>query len=301
MTYEEIMELINQKLDPLGSGKNGSYISQIRNSNSAQDWLNRNKDSVLASRDGQATYDSLNSGLSGMKAQAAAGIAMSGLQGLTQIGSAVSGLAKTQDTTLQQGQIDALGNVGNANYGSYDQLNSAIDSANYDIDLDYNTIRGVNTGQKLAGIGSSVASGFSAGSSIGGPWGAVVGGAVGLLSGIGGAIAGDIKAKKEQEKLRNQATIAANNAASNTAAAAVRISDRATRKGIANVAKYGGLIDVPKRDRYSKEEVLRNMRIQSLMVGYTPIKHTSREALFSKHKSIEYSHVHGGTKVAIKR
>lgn len=46
---------------------------------------------------------------------------------------------------------------------------------------------GIDSGQALATVGTSTASGAATGAAVGGPWGAVIGGAVGLLAGAGKA------------------------------------------------------------------------------------------------------------------
>lgn len=171
---------------------NGSFASQYNTAG--------NKIKELKALGIDSLNESQKKELAGMKAaqgQAILGGVTAGLQGLTQIGGSMQQLSSIADTAQQNYQVQQLRNLGTQNYSSLADIQNAYGQLNTtNVNWNEDEIRGMDTGQQLAGIGSATLSGATAGAQIGGPVGAIVGGAAGLLGSTGAAIAGNIKAKR---------------------------------------------------------------------------------------------------------
>ena len=181
----------------------GSYQNARRLRNSEEIAANDN-DSGIA----------MDQALRAQQGQAVAGGIITGLTGATTLLSNAFKDAQIRDTSMQENQID----------------------------INYQDIRGMTTGQKFGSVGTSMLSGAATGLQIGGPWGALAGLAVGGLTGIGGVLAGDSAARTRQESLNIQAQLAGDAAQQNFAAAHERIGDNIHRQNAVNAVAEGGPI-----------------------------------------------------------
>lgn len=266
-----------------------SYLDQYRNASAGLDELSGMYSPSIngATRD---RLDRVASGLRGQQGSAIAGGALATIGGLTNIYSTFDNLTSLPDTSFYRNAIDDINQVGRYNYGSYDQLASDYSRlGGMTPDFDYETIRGMNTGQKVGNVLSSTVSGATAGLQVGGPWGALAGGVLGLGAGIGGWIKGDRNAEAEKGLLENRANLANYAAQLNLNAATESYADSRYRAGVANRAEAGGKLE---RRQLSLREFAENAmkkRRAGLVAGNTV--QTGR---------IIRQHCKGGTMVRIK-
>ena len=176
------------------------------------------------------------------QASAAIGGGLAAINGLTSILGTRQSLASTNDTDWYDNQVNQLYDVGRTNYDSFDQLASDYTRLGINPQLKYEDVRGMNTGQKIAGVGSSVLSGVTSGYQVGGVYGAIAGGLIGLGAGVEGWVSGD-------EEARNKVSISKNNAANanevatiNLGAADERYKDYKFRNAISGARAQGGPI-----------------------------------------------------------
>lgn len=233
-TNEEIYNAIRQAQTFGGS----DFISQMRNAGAGLKKLN-GMDGLTDEQ--KAKY---GSGLKAKMAQGAVGAVGTALGGLTSIVGVAGDMAGLADTTAQRNMISAVGDTGRGDYGSYDQI--AADYGNVQEmqpDLDYDTIRGGSTAQRIGGTVSSALSGAAAGAQIGGPWGALAGGVIGLGAGIGSWLIGNAKAKTQQSIMQSQAQTAEELAGDRLRTASDNLAERNYGSAYANRAAGGGRIE----------------------------------------------------------
>lgn len=261
-----------------------SFIDQYHNASLSLAELDRLKTAGELKSDEQ--FQTYNSFLKGQQGQAVAGGVIAGLGGLTNIATTATGLTKINDTTGYQNQIDDIGRIGATNYNSIDQLSADYARlATAQPQFEYEDIRGMNTGQKLAGVGSAALSGATTGLQIGGPWGALIGGVIGAGAGIGGWLEGDKAARNEERRLKQNAIVANENANENLQAAGERMADYHFRSGISNIAKSGGQLRKQETIEQFASRVLRKPRQRSS----------------SPSNRIVHQHCAGGTMIRFKK
>lgn len=192
----------------------------------------------------QEQFDAAKSGIQSSNSSAIAGGIMAGLGGITDILNNTFNMAKIADTSGMENQIAEVGQIGNQQYSSFDQLNSDYNRlAASPMNFDYKDIRGKTDGELVGGVLSSTMSGAATGLTVGGPWGALAGAVVGLGSGIGGVIAGNNEAKRKQAQLALDARVASETAQQNLSLANENLMDYNFRAGVSNRAEFGGRFD----------------------------------------------------------
>lgn len=189
-----------------------------------------------------AKSDMLNTGISG-------GLAVLG--GLEDIASNALKASHINDTPQYDWQINQLSQIGNRNYNTYDDIAQDYSLASLTPNVDFNTVRGMSTGQKIGSVATSTITGATTGLSVGGPWGALAGAVVGLGGGLAGVFAGDANARQKVDELNTNAKIAQNRAMKNLSGATERLTDYNFRQAVSNIAKDGGKIE---RKQMSIEE-----------------------------------------------
>ena len=221
------------------------------------------------------------------KQNALIGGGLSALNGGLQLATGAITSARVNDMPQYDWQINQINQAGQGNYYSFDQLAqgyNTIDSIMPDIDFD--DIRGMNTGQKIGSVGNLALSGATTGATIGGPWGALVGGVAGLGAGIVGVFAGDAEAERKKRIYENEAMLAQANARTNLNAAHERLTDYQFRSGVAHAVAEGGRIE-------RKKQSLQEFAARALR------KPQARE--MEPFSGITHSKCKGGTMVRIKR
>ena len=244
MNERELYTRLQPYLNTYQGGKLGtSYLDQFNNAKLAQGEL----DSLVANNEltkDDQLYKVWNSNLGAQRQGAIAGGALSIANGLGNIWNSVKSLSDIEDTSAYDQQIYDIGNIGTAGYGSYGQLQDDYQRlADSNFSVNYDDIRGADTGQMIGDTLSATMAGASAGFSVGSGWGALAGGIIGLGAGIGGIIAGNMKAKKEQARLKNDALLATNSARRNLASAGEGVRRYNFRSGVAHSAAQGGQIE----------------------------------------------------------
>lgn len=240
--YKQLSKQFSDAIGTFGGNRafGTSFMDQYRNANLGLQSL----DGVTANDNlSQGQIDGLRSAAKGMKGSAIAGGVMAGVTGATQILSNALQAGQIQDTTQLHNQINDLGQIGAYNYNNFDQLANDYSMMSITPDISYDSIRGMNTGQKIANVGSSMMSGAAAGMQIGGPWGAAVGAVVGAGGSLAGILSGDKKAHIEEDFLNAQADMASSMAQNNLQAAHERISNNMNRQGAVHVVAKGGKIE----------------------------------------------------------
>lgn len=213
---------------------NNSFLKQYR---SADAKLNALGDSGLT---GDKLTD-MQDVLSGVKQQALFGGLLSGLTGATQIGSAALDMSQLGDTSQYQNNILDLSAIGRTDYDTFGQLEQGYNQLqNNQQTVDYDTVRGGSTKERIGSTLSSAMTGASTGMAIGGPWGAAIGALVGGGTAGVGWLMGDKKAKQQKKQLETQQQIANNQALRNLYASSERASDTVFRSGVVNRAAMGG-------------------------------------------------------------
>jgi hypothetical protein len=285
MTDRELADKLQSAYGTRNGWFGPSFADQFRNAGDSIDELNRlNAAGEFEGNQGQ--YDRYSALLKGQQGQAVAGGIIAGLGGLTNIASTAIGLADINDTQQYQNQIDSLGEIGNTDYNSYDQL--AMDYARLrssQPQFSYQDIRGKTDLEKAGGVLSAGLSGASTGLQIGGPWGALIGGVAGLGAGAIGWLEGDRKAKSEQRRLRQNAMVANDTAQINLDAAGERMLDRGHRYQMQNVAREGGSLRKQETIEQFASRVLRKPKQRSA----------------SPSNRIVHQHCAGGTMIRFKK
>lgn len=276
-TNKEIYETISGAQTYGGN----DYISQMRNAGAGMKALN----GMSGITSGQkAQY---GSGLKTSMGSGALGAASSVLGGLTSIVGTAKEMATIADTTEQQNMIENIGNTGRGDYGSYDQIASDYGSLqSMQPDLDYDTIRGGSTKQRIGGTISSTLSGAAAGAKVGGVWGAVAGAVVGLGAGIGGWLTGNAKAKTQQSILQSQKNTAEELAGQRLRAATDSLAEDNYLADYAHRAAAGGRIE-------RRQSVLRDFA--------DGVMNRQRTSDMTHSAGIVRRHGEGGTIIRIKR
>lgn len=260
-----------------------SFIDQWRNGSAQMSAL---KGLNVGTDISQEQFNTAKSAIGNAKAGAAIGGAVAGLNGLTDIIGQSVNMAQIGDTSQMQGQIDSIGQIGDTQYSSYEQLNSDYDRlAGSQMRLDYNDIRGKSNGELVGGVLSSTLSGASAGLTVGGPWGALAGGVVGLGSGIAGVISGNRKAQDEKKRLEQEAQANMYDANRNLQLANENLMEYDFRSGVSNRADRGGKIKREMSIQAFAERAMRRPRVKEYMPSAGVIR----------------KHCKGGTMVRIKR
>jgi hypothetical protein len=242
MDYSEYMKQVQNALGTYqGNSTFGqSFLDQYRNANAGL--ANARANFNQLDEQGQAQAKGLQSGLKSMKGSAIAGGALSALSGISNIAGNVSRASQIADTSGIWNQIDDVSRIGAYNYNNFAQLANDYDNANFNVDIDYDDIRGMSTGAKIGNVGGSVASGAISGFQAGGLWGGIIGAAAGLGAGLGGVFAGDHRARIEENALKGQAVAAMDMAHQNLDAAHERISENNNRYNMVNAVAKGGQI-----------------------------------------------------------
>lgn len=209
------------------------------------------------------------------------------LGGLTAIQNASAANSHIADTSQQWGAINSMDTVGRGNYSSFDQLSSDYDSLrNMQPDLDYDTIRGGSTGERLGNTLSATMSGAAAGAQVGGVYGAIAGAAIGLGTSVVGWLDGHQKAKAEQSILQSQQNTAKEIAGLRMSAAADNLSTSNFNNAYANRAAEGGQLQ------------RKTMNIRDFA---NAVLARRREADRTHSAGIVRTHCKGGTMIRIKR
>lgn len=235
LTNEEIYGAIKQAQTYGGN----SFFSQMRNAGAGLKALNEMKGSLTDEQ--IAKY---GSGLKAKMAQGAVGAAGSALSGLSSIVGISKDMASLGDTSAQENMIDSMNSMGRGDYGSFDQITSDYGGLqNMQPDLDYDTIRGGSTGERIGGTISSTLAGAAAGAQVGGVWGAVGGAVLGLGAGIGSWLTGNAKAKTKQSILQSQTDAARDIADTRLATAVDSLAESNYMNDYANRAAAGGRIE----------------------------------------------------------
>lgn len=195
---------------------------------------------------GDITTEQYNKHMGQMKASQGAAIAGGAVSGLSALGQIVNGsneLSRTADAGVVNSEIDDVYNIGNRQYGNFDDITQGyLDLSYLNPDVDYMKIRGKSDGQRAAGVGSNIVSGASAGAQIGGLPGAAVGAAVGLGAGIAGIVTGNRDAHDEKRFLDNKLRWSKDNAQMNLSTAHDTVQENQHRNNLTNVRAFGGRI-----------------------------------------------------------
>ena len=244
MKYDELSKGFERALGSYPGDRTfgTSFYDQYRNARSGIGYL-KDIDTNTLDDEAKAGYDKLLANAKGMKGSAIAGGVMAGVTGATQILTNAMQAGQIQDTTGIRNQLDDLSRVGSYGYNNFDELANEYANASISPDINYDDIRGMSAGQKVANVGSSALSGAAAGMQIGGPWGAAIGGVIGAGASLAGILSGNQKARIEENYLNSQARVSEASAMSNLEAAHENILDRNNRKGAINVVAKGGKID----------------------------------------------------------
>jgi hypothetical protein len=166
------------------------------------------------------------------------------LNGATGIINNFQQLNSIADTSQQQHQIDQMGSLGRYNVNSFDAINNQYGQLDQmQPNLDYDTIRGGSTAERIGGVASSALTGATTGFQVGGLYGAVAGGVLGLGAGIGGWLSGDQKAEDELKRLQVERDITQGKALQNINARMEELADYNFRNEVPRVRAEGGKIE----------------------------------------------------------
>ena len=286
-SIEEIAQMLRPYADFKNHGINGSptMVDQYRNADIMLDELDRIED--IHDPGNEKYYNNFANQFKGEKFNA---VANGVLTGATAAGTILSNAVRDsqiQDTSMYENEIANLGNEGNYNYGSFNQLENDIANRQELTPVSYDEIRGMNTGQKIGSVASSAATGAMAGLTIGGPWGALVGGVVGLGGGLAGVLTGDKKAEAKQAYLASSASHANGIANINTQAAHERIAGNDNRYKMVRAVANGGQIQ-------RKKESIQDFA--SRVLG-----EPSRTQIRTSPQHITRTKVDGGIRIRIKK
>lgn len=277
LTNDDIYQKLLQA--QTGSGKN--YLSQMSNAFAGLDAM-KNMQGITPQQKEQ--YGNM------MKSQAAtAGLGASTalLGGLSGIVGTTKNLASIADTSKQDAAIQQMGSIGQGGYSSYDQVTADYNRLNsITPDLSYDTIRGVDTKQKVGGVLSATAAGAATGAQIGGPWGALAGGVIGLGSSLAGVFVGDRNARIEQQLKQAQAKQATELSQTRMRTGIDDLAQSNFRNDYANRAARGGSIE---------------RRQQDLQAFADRIMHRQKQNDVTHSSGIVRQHCKGGTLIRIKR
>ena len=218
-----------------------------------------------------------NAGISG-------GLAVLG--GLEDITSNALTASHINDTPHYDWQINQLSQIGNRNYNTYDDIVQDYSLASITPNVDFDTVRGMSTGQKIGSVANSTLTGVSTGLTVGGIGGALAGAVVGLGGGLAGVLAGDANARLRIDELNTNAKIAQNKAMKNLFGATERLTDYNFRQAVSHIAKDGGKI---KRKQMSIEEFAQMALSKPRMREHTVNTGIVRE------------HCNGGTMIRFKK
>lgn len=239
MTETEIMNILYGNA---GTSRFGtSVIDQYRNAHDNQRALD------AFHRNGQITDDQYKKYFYEMKSSkgaAIAGGAVAGMSGAAQILNGANELSRIEDTSDLDSQIDDIGNIGNRQYGSLNDITQGyLDLSQLSPDIDYMQIRGKSDGQRAAGIGSNMLSGASAGMTIGGPVGAAIGAGVGAVASGIGIMNANRDARDENRFLENKVRWSKDNSQMKLSKAHDTIQANEHRDNL-NVRAFGGRVRV---------------------------------------------------------
>ena len=237
MIEDELRKYLAENYGTYGQNRlfGPSYADQFRNAAAGLRALDE------SGADG-ALKDKYSSAFKSQQASAVLGGGIAAINGLTSILGTRQSLASTNDTDWYDNQVNQLYDVGRTNYDSFDQLASDYTRLGYTPDITFNDVRGMNTGQKIAGVGSSVLSGVTSGYQVGGIYGAIAGGLIGFGTGVEGWVSGDEEAKNKVNISKNNAANANEVAMVNLDAAGERHKEYKFRNAVPNVKEEGGII-----------------------------------------------------------
>lgn len=280
-TNKELASLLGLGNSPVQSG-GGSFYNQYTQSKNQLDTLN----GLDASRFADGQKELFSGAIKSSQVDAIAGGVTAGLNGLTSILNNSAQMTQTADTPQYDNQIGLLQSVGNQDYNNFSELNSGYQrQESMRPDFDYDTIRGMDTGEKIGNVANSTLSGASAGMQIGGPVGAAIGAGVGLLAGGVSWAIGDKKAKQQLEQYQADARTASNNNKVNLASETERLRANQFRGGVQNRRDFGGAIETADSLQAWSENIVRRSRRNDV----------TRSAGFKR------IHGNGGTVIRIKR
>lgn len=238
-TNTELASLLGFGNAPVQSG-GGSFYNQYKQ---AQGQLNTLK-GLDASRFAEGQKELFEGAINSAKADALAGGAVAGLNGLTSILNNGAQMSQISETPQYDNLLSQLNAIGNQDYNTFSSLSSGYERANSSQpNFDFDTVRGMDTGEKIGNVANSTLSGASAGMQIGGPVGAAIGAGVGLIAGGVSWIAGDKKAQQKLEQYQADARTASNNNSVNLASEAERLRTNQFRNGVQNRRASGGYIE----------------------------------------------------------
>lgn len=251
MTDKEIMAALQNAR--IGKGQN--TFATIANNNRSLEALNGLQgltDDQMSKYSGMLKSANIDAGVSG---------ALSGINALTQIGSIASDLSGVKDQTQYINTVNDLSQLGKSGYGSFDQVISDYNNlGNMNAQLkqnnDYDSIRGMSTGQQLGKIGNATATGAMAGMSVAGPVGAAVGAGIGLLASGAGALYGNNAAKLTQGLNTQRAANATAIAQTNMQAGVDALKEKTSKLNYSNRKDDGGQIN---RKQLSAQEFIDRM------------------------------------------
>lgn len=262
-----------------GSGKN--YLSQMSNAFAGLDALKGMQDITPQQKEQYGNMMKSQAATAGLGASTALLGGLSGIVGTTK------NLASIADTSKQDAAIQQMGSIGQGGYSSYDQVAADYNRLNsINPDLSYDTIRGVDTKQKVGGVLSATAAGAATGAQIGGPWGALAGGVIGLGSSLAGVFVGDQNARIEQQLKQAQAKQATELSQTRMRTGIDDLAQSNFRSDYANRAAMGGSIERKKQGLQAFADRIMNRQKQN------DVTHSS---------GIIRQHCKGGTMIRIKR
>ena len=283
-TNAELQQLL-QGAGQFGINRFGgpSFNDQRRNANAQMRALNG---LTIGTDITQDQYDVTKAGIKASRNSAIAGGIMAGLSGAADIINNASNLSQIANTDTLQDQIDAVAEIGNTDYNSFDQLYSDYDRlAASPLRVDYQDVRGKTDGELIGGVASSALSGAATGFTVGGPVGAAIGGAIGLGAGVGGGLVGNTNARNKKAQLELNADIANQQAQRNLSLANEDMMEYDFRSGVSHRADQGGRIQ--RRERSIQDFAARALRKPRMREDYV--------------SPISVKHSQGGTIVRIKR
>lgn len=170
------------------------------------------------------------------------GKASSAIGGMSSIFNTAANATKINEDQRYNNAMDQLRGAGTHGYSDYGQIISEQQSLLGTPRSDYDTVRGMTTGQKIGSIGSGLTSGATAGMQVAGPIGAIVGGVIGGLGAGAGVWLGDREAKNQVERDNMNGQIAMREAGQNYDAALENISkNNAIQSQVNSIAKGGSI------------------------------------------------------------
>ena len=257
---DDIRERVKQLMKDNGGGAYGSksWFGQVSDVNSGLSYLKdyMKKNDGILSEDDKDALNKYKKGLQAQKGNAIAGSALSIADGLTDITNTGIGMTRLGDTSVYDNSIGMLQSLGNAGYENNNQIEAGYEMLdNFQPDIDFDTIRGGSTRERVGDVLSTTMSGASTGLAVGGPWGALIGGAIGAGAGAAGWLAGDALAQGKQMDLSNQAEHATRSTELNLAAASEANSERQFRQGAVNSTAQGGSIQKMSISEFAEKEL----------------------------------------------